>query len=298
MSGKNVASFVTGELNQTIPEASLPLATAINSQAGGTPSGSTSFTPRLEGNWFIVGFDDFMRQDGTIDDYPDEANEHSTIAIHGNGSWQWDIGMSNSLIPASLISVQESQLSVTIEDFTGEGRTILTYVPASNSITGEYQLLVSDGVTYYNNYETWIMVKALLCSVTGQPYSFGGYMSAVEDCVAQIPFTTTDVSGQTFTFSAASGDSYLFNADNSGFMTDSNSEVTTFNWEIDRKGYLDIGFNTLLIRMRVALMGVNVETGDRHTKIYTEHDTLYSSDLIFEARADGEISEQVMVLVP
>ena len=290
-----INSFFRGEHNRSNPAASSLLLESIGSPPPGDVGG-TSFVDRLAGSWYLVEFDDMVHGDGSLDNYAEETNGPVTIQINEDGSLLWRDDFGDITYPNSSISIDESSLSATIEVITGVARIILTYEHASSAIKGRLQILAADGVTYYENYETFIMVAPQTCSAIGSPHSYGGYMSSTEDCGTPTPFTEGDLIGNTFYFSDVPNQKYIFTSGNTGFHATDNIVDESFTWYVDGKGYLEIGFSSSPIRKRIAWMGNDAVTGDILTRIYTEDETRLPSDLILDAKADGEISESAMVL--
>ncbi|MDH5408384.1 MAG: hypothetical protein OEY00_07215 [Gammaproteobacteria bacterium] len=294
-----VNSFIASEHNQASAQSAVALISAINANANNNSPVASSFTRNLVGDWYLIEFDDFIRGDGSLDDYPDEVNMPVNIQINEDGSWTWtdDLGVID--FPANRISLNESALTATITfDDNALARMILTFDGVNNSIHGRVDLLSDDGFTYHENYETWIMAAAKPCSTTGSPNSFTGFISSTDDCGNRIAFVEADLVGKEFIFNGDENKKYSFSGSGFGTLTVNNVTVSGFSWSVDRKGYLEIGVSSLPIRMLLANMEPAQIIGPDvyQVRVFTEDESLYPSDLIFDAKEDGAISEVSMTL--
>jgi hypothetical protein len=299
-----MATFVQGENNRTNPEVSANLLQLLTDNGNGDTSvGSTepNIAHWFAGNWFIIEHDDGVRPDGMADDPADEHNSSVTITVNDDGSWNWSTPTSDSLISASKITIDQSRLTATIPDDSGQGRTVLTYNYDNKTIDGQWQKLADDNVTYYKNYETWLMVPPLPCNTVGGPHSHGGFLSAVADCGTQQPFVAEDLVGKTIYFADEPGAQITFDDLGSAFIVRDGGTREYLNWYPDHNGLLELYTNdsssTIEFRKHIAWLGIDSATGRLKTKVYSEGDTTWPSDFVFDGTADGAISDTAMVVV-
>ena len=300
-----IATFLQGENNKTNVEASRGLFESITgASGGGDVVGSTgpSVKDLFDGNWFTIEHDDGMRPDGVADDPASEHNTLTTITVNDDGSWNWSTPTSSSLISASAITFSQGRLSVTITDDGGQGRTVLTYDYDNHTINGQWQKLAADNVTFYENYETWLMVPPLICHTVGGPNSYGGFLSAVADCGTQQPFVAEEMIGKTIYFADAPGTEFTFTDLGYGLVIHdgdvANGDI--FYWYPAPEGLLELAYDRVAgaaYRKHIAWLGTDNITGSLQVSVYSEGDNAWSGDMVFDGKADGEISETSLVVV-
>ena len=250
------------------------------------------------GTWFTQQNDDGTRQDNTTDTTSDEIDGIEVISKDNTGTWMFVTTEGTFTFPEDRITVNSDNNTITLEDDDGLGRTILTYNEATNSLSGEWQKLADDNVTWYSNYETWSSVEP--CKGVGGPTSYDDFTAVINDCAPQM-FTANEIAGKSYIFDSANNEEHNFNADGTGIFTNDNgvSEID-FTWSIDSNGHLEILYNPIVPMAKDVFVkyGTDITSGGFLIKAYSEGDNSWPSDSIFDSTADGEIYQETLFLRP
>lgn len=197
-----INTFIAGGNNQTETTASAELVNSVDVSTA-SPVSSANIASLFAGTWFTTENDDGLRQDGTTDSYPEGEclGGLETITTNADGSWTVQLcdGTTKTLA-ASEININEASKTVTV--FESDGRTVLAYNETTTSIDGQWQKLADDGVTYYENYETWTMAVPTAEQIANGAYTID-MNNRVATSVMSASFCTNGVTGGwTYTFSA------------------------------------------------------------------------------------------------
>jgi hypothetical protein len=294
-----ISTFLNSQYNQSNPQASAGLLAEVNpSQTspveGGVDGGiSPSIVENMVGDWYTIEFDD--TQTNIVDDYASEIDGMRSITILSDGSWEISSENSSDVTPPDLVENNWQQLQVILHDDTGLSRTYLTYDLETDTIAGELQILNDSGF-FIPRYDTWIMIKPTSCNTLGSAHSYAEFMSSVYECGTRQILSIEDIVTKTYSFSGSPDIEYVFSLEYSGFLRDkAGTYIDSFDWWVDVKGYLEIYIASDRVRKKIAWLDSDNE--DLIVRVYGEDEINRQSNLVFDNKKDGEISEQRMVFV-
>jgi len=251
----------------------------------------------VQGTWWTQQNDDGIRGDNTTDNATDEIDGIEVISSDMDGLWTFNNHDGTFTFPASRVKIDSRTNAITLNDADGNGRTILTYHAASNTIKGQWQKLSADGVTWYSNYETWTSTTP--CNGVGGPASYSDFTTVINDCGPQ-SFDANDLAEKTFLFDSARNEEHAFNADGTGvFTSDNGNSYVDFLWSINADGYLEIEYHPIVPAIKDVLVKYDTDgKGGMVVKAYSEGDNGWTSDLVFDGTADGEVYQDTLFIKP
>lgn len=136
----------------------------------------------LAGTWWSIQHNDGLRQDGSYDAFAEEVDGQETISVGGDGSWSYSYidpidGEQTLTYPPAAVTIDSETYQVFLLDDDGQGRIVLRYDANINGIRGQWQKLADDGITWWDNYETWTSYPISACD--GEPIIIPGDTSII-----------------------------------------------------------------------------------------------------------------------